>query len=169
MRFDELGRELPDPTPIEVPLGMRRPETIQQMMARLVSSEISRSAEKAGFESHKDAFDFDVDDDDELPFTGHELLAMKPEYTDEQGGDADDDSGDGEDGEDESGRSESDSRRNNRSRQSEDESRESDRDSSEHDRRRTANGNRGRESRDSRSEDDRRSRRGSSRREELDE
>lgn len=73
-KFDAEGRELPDPTPLEVPAGQRRPETIQQMMQRLIRQDVSRAAQEHGAESFEEANDFDVDDDDmEVRATHHEL------------------------------------------------------------------------------------------------
>lgn len=96
MKFDAHGRELPDSTPIEIPAGMRRPESVQEMMARMVRTSISQMAVSQGKESFDEAFDFDVDDDAELPLTSHELVAMKLEIgKDGEGRDPDEDSGDG--------------------------------------------------------------------------
>lgn len=64
--LDERGREIPDPTPIALPLGMGIPETLAQQIQRMVKSELSRQAEAQGHDSFEDADDFDVGDDDEL-------------------------------------------------------------------------------------------------------
>lgn len=66
MRFDERGREIPDNTPIEVPVQFRKPETIAEQVKRLVHSQLSIQAANAGRESFQEADDFDVDDDMEL-------------------------------------------------------------------------------------------------------
>lgn len=163
------GREVNDPVPMEIPAGMRRPETVQEMMARLVRTTISESAARAGHETFEESFDFDVDEEgrDELPLTSHELVAMRAEYHGEQGQDADADTGSGEDGRDGEGGDRSGSRERGRRRSSEDESREGDRDSRRDDRRGTADRNSRRERRNARVEDDRESRGRSSDREEL--
>lgn len=93
MRYNSEGRELPDPTPVEIPLDMKRPETVQEMMARMVRTEVSQMAASRGMESFEESFDFDVDDDVELPLTSHELVAMKLEIG-QNGEGADADSGD---------------------------------------------------------------------------
>lgn len=62
-RLDENGHEVPDPTPLTIPSGFRRPETLQEQVARLVRGAMSRRAEEEGFETFEDSEDFDVDED----------------------------------------------------------------------------------------------------------
>ncbi|MEM2002482.1 MAG: hypothetical protein QXT77_07555, partial [Candidatus Methanomethylicaceae archaeon] len=62
-RLDAFGHEALDPTPVVVPAGFKRPETLAEQVQRLVRTHISRQAEEAGFETFEDAEDFDVDDD----------------------------------------------------------------------------------------------------------
>lgn len=63
MKFDDKGRELPDSTPIELPLHWQRPQTIQEQIRSFVRSELSRRAAAQGEETFEEADDFDVDDD----------------------------------------------------------------------------------------------------------
>lgn len=63
VRLDHLGREVPDPTPMSMPSGFKRPETLAEQVQRLVRTQVSRQAEEAGFETFEDSEDFDVDDD----------------------------------------------------------------------------------------------------------
>lgn len=92
-RLDEHGREVPDPTPLRIPGGFKRPETLQEQVARLVRGSISREAEDAGFETFEESEDFDVDDDFDprTPFevvfdpvlgevTPHDLRKFEGEY-----------------------------------------------------------------------------------------
>jgi len=61
---DKMGREVPDPKPLEIPVGFKRPETLQEQIRRLVHSEhFQRDREAAGEETFEEADDFDVDDD----------------------------------------------------------------------------------------------------------
>lgn len=62
--FDSLGREIPDPTPLELSPGQARPETIQEMMQRLIRTHLSQAAQDAGEESFEEANDFDIEDED---------------------------------------------------------------------------------------------------------
>lgn len=65
--------ETPDPTPMAMPSGFRRPPTLAEQVARLVRSErFQRQAQEAGFESFEEADDFDVDDDPPDPSTPFE-------------------------------------------------------------------------------------------------
>lgn len=51
-----------DPTPMEIPAGFRKPETMEEMVQRLVRRQVSDAAEAAGAESFEESEDFDVDD-----------------------------------------------------------------------------------------------------------
>ncbi|QXP07974.1 MAG: hypothetical protein [Arizlama microvirus] len=73
-KFDEEGREIPDPTPHSLAVGFRKPETIDEKILRLVKSrEMQRDLEAQGYETFEDAEDFDVGDDFD-PQTPYELV-----------------------------------------------------------------------------------------------
>lgn len=76
MKYNERGEELPDDTPIELPLKFKRPPTLQDQIKAMVRSEISRQAEEQGFESFDEADDFDVGDGEEV-LSPHELTMMQ--------------------------------------------------------------------------------------------
>lgn len=61
--LDERGWEVPDPTPVALPAGFKRPETLAEQVQRLVRTSISREAELSGQETFEEAEDFEVDDD----------------------------------------------------------------------------------------------------------
>lgn len=63
VRQDEEGREIPDSTPLELPLGMKRPDTLAEQVQRLVRRQLSDYAALHGHESFEEAEDFDVDED----------------------------------------------------------------------------------------------------------
>lgn len=69
--------EIPDPTPVEVPLF--RPLSIHEEMKRFIRSEMSRQAAEAGQESFEEADDFDVGDDDEI-VSPYEMVELKEEF-----------------------------------------------------------------------------------------
>lgn len=71
-------REYPDPTPVEVPLGYRRPPTLQEEISRIVRQQMSQQAAAEGFETFEEADDFEVDDDPD-PLSAYEMLEMAPE------------------------------------------------------------------------------------------
>lgn len=75
-KFNKLGQEVPDSTPLAVPLGSRKPESITEMMRRLIRQDMSRHFEKQGHESFEEANDFEVEDEDaELSNTEYETMA----------------------------------------------------------------------------------------------
>lgn len=89
MKFDNQGRELPDGTPLEVPLRFRTPETTDERITRMISTAMSNYAVEAGAESIDEANDFDIEGDDpDDTFTQHEELAMALELPDGYGRDA---------------------------------------------------------------------------------
>lgn len=80
MEYNELGQELPDPTPIAVPLKFLRQETLNEKIKRFMRNEhIQQELANAGFETEEEANDFDVGDPDDvyMPST-HELAGLTP-------------------------------------------------------------------------------------------
>jgi len=63
-RLDPNGAEVLDETPIMIPSGLTRPETLAEKVAHMLRGERMRmAAEAQGFETFDEAEDFDVDDD----------------------------------------------------------------------------------------------------------
>lgn len=75
MKFSEDGRELPDSTPIEIPAGFRKPESLKEMIARMIQAHGLRREESDGEETFEEANDFDMEEEEspELYPTHHEL------------------------------------------------------------------------------------------------
>lgn len=78
-KYNEKGQEIPDPTPVELPLGFRRPPSIHELIKAAVRDEMSREAESQGMETFDEADDFDVDDDEEIN-SPYELTEMQEEF-----------------------------------------------------------------------------------------
>lgn len=78
MKFDDRGRELPDSTPLAVPLNWKRPPSLQEMIKQHIRTEMSLSAQDQGMESFEEADDFDVDEDPD-PLSQYELREMAEE------------------------------------------------------------------------------------------
>lgn len=82
MKYNEFGEELPDDTPVEVPLRLRsrRPPTIQEMIAMYVRQERALDRQMGGRSEADEEEDFDVDEDgeDEI-LTPYELHALAAE------------------------------------------------------------------------------------------
>lgn len=60
---DDRGREIPDPTPIAMPVRTKRPLPLADQVARLVRSDLWNQALADDAETFAEADDFDVDDD----------------------------------------------------------------------------------------------------------
>lgn len=56
-------REILDNTPIEVPVGFKKPMSLNERIKMLVRNEASQVAMENGYETFEEANDFDVDDD----------------------------------------------------------------------------------------------------------
>lgn len=80
MRYNEKGQEIPDDTPLELPLKLKRAPTIQEMIAMYVQNAF-RLQSKMEHGSSDEEEDLDVDDDgDEEVLTPYELHAIAAEY-----------------------------------------------------------------------------------------
>lgn len=67
-RHNEKGAEIPDPTPLEIPLDGQRPLTLAQQIERFCQSpEANRVAANHGADTFDEADDFDVPEDDAVP------------------------------------------------------------------------------------------------------
>lgn len=93
--YNDQGEEMPDPRPVELPVGFQHAPTIQQQIAQFIRSPEfrERMAGELGLpatdvESFDEANDFEVGDDefDDVP-TGHE---MQEEFLRQARRDADD-------------------------------------------------------------------------------
>lgn len=78
-KYDEFGRELPDPTPLSIPSGFRKPLSIHEQIKRFVREELSQVAEDHKAESFEEADDFDVEDEDPDPLSPYEIPEGAPE------------------------------------------------------------------------------------------
>lgn len=78
--YDDRGFQWCDQTPVEMPLGYSPPESLASMVERLCSmQDFRKQQEKAGNETFEEADDFDVGDEDEPMFVGHEFTEMAEE------------------------------------------------------------------------------------------
>lgn len=75
---DDFGREIPDPTPVSIPSGVGRPESLTDTIRRMVRNELSQAAQAAGSETFEEANDFDEDADDFV--SPYELTEMQEEF-----------------------------------------------------------------------------------------
>jgi len=81
-KYDRFHREIPDCTPVSLPVGYERPESLESMIARMVKIE-SLKAAKEGKESFEESDDFDITDEEEVKFTSdHQFTDMQEEEID---------------------------------------------------------------------------------------
>lgn len=78
--YNAKGEQIPDNTPVEMPLGYTPPEDLQSMIRRMVTdAAVLAATEAAGIESFEEADDFDVMDEDATEVSGHEFTPMQEE------------------------------------------------------------------------------------------
>lgn len=82
IRATRVGGEIPDPTPVEIPVGHSRPLTLREEMMRFIRQEMSQQAKADGHETFEEFDDLDVPDDEEpdmsTPYTV-EYITLKDE------------------------------------------------------------------------------------------
>lgn len=64
MYLDEHGREIPNPVPMDPPVGYVKSPSIADLIRQQIKA-VSAEAAMAGFETEEEANDFDIGDDDE--------------------------------------------------------------------------------------------------------
>lgn len=69
-----------DTTPIEMPLGMRRPRPLTEVMAEMIRNHVLDQKSSAEFETWEEANDFEADDLELLDFTKYELAEGDPDF-----------------------------------------------------------------------------------------
>lgn len=75
-QYDEFGREIPDPRPVEVGIRMGRSESLTDQIKRLVREQLSQVAAREGLETLEEADDFDVEDEDGEFLTAYEVVEL---------------------------------------------------------------------------------------------
>lgn len=84
MKYDKNNCEIPDPTPIEVPIGYSHPETLQDMIARFcAATDFRKQLEAQGADTIEEAEDLDISDEVDL-VSEHELIPMIDEFPEER-------------------------------------------------------------------------------------
>lgn len=70
--LDSKGHEIPDDSPVAIPVRFNRIPNMMDQMRTLIRAEVSRAAEAEGYETFEEADDFDIGDDYE-PNSRYEL------------------------------------------------------------------------------------------------
>lgn len=71
--LNERGHEVPDPNPLTLPVGFKRPESLVDQIKRFVRRELSEVADAQNHETFDEADDFLIEDDDYDPSSPWEL------------------------------------------------------------------------------------------------
>ena len=71
--LDNRGREIFNPIPVEIPLDMKRPKTMDERIAEVIASELGKIADAKGMESWDEANDFGEEDDEWFPDSKYEM------------------------------------------------------------------------------------------------
>lgn len=74
-RCDELGFEVPDSRPVEVPTRLKMPLSRAEQIRAFIRHELSRSADENGRESFEEADDFSIDEAE--PYSPYELRELE--------------------------------------------------------------------------------------------
>lgn len=77
-KYNERNEEIPDKTPVELPLGYEVPESLEQMMARMIRVH-SMIAQNNGAESFEEADDFNTGESDDF-VSDYEMKTMEEEF-----------------------------------------------------------------------------------------
>lgn len=73
--MNALGQEIPDPVPMEIPVGMHQGATLADTVRRMVQNQLlAVAAEAEGFETFEEADDFELEDDPADPHTPYEAV-----------------------------------------------------------------------------------------------
>lgn len=67
--------EIPDPTPIEIPVGMGKPESIEDMIQRLMVTDQLKRLREGEMETEEEANDFDTGEPD-MVISHHQVTTM---------------------------------------------------------------------------------------------
>lgn len=82
MKYDKHGRELPDSTPVEVPLQFQMtPEELmhRRIMELMWNQQFAREIAAQGLETPEEADDFETEEDVDLPLTDAERAYLRSE------------------------------------------------------------------------------------------
>lgn len=66
--LNDKGQEVPQKRAPALPVGYRRPPTLEERMRQMIRGSMSLKAQEEGFETFEEANDFDVDDPEDIVF-----------------------------------------------------------------------------------------------------
>ena len=75
--------EMPDPTPMEIPLALQAPPSLHDEIRRIIAVEASKAAANSGFGTMEEEDDFDVEEETDIAAQYHvPVVSMVPEGPD---------------------------------------------------------------------------------------
>lgn len=79
--YDKHGCQIPDQTPLSIPVGFKKPEDLGTMIARLIRLESAKAKVLGTVETFEEADDFDTDDDGDItsPYQVNEMRPERPQ------------------------------------------------------------------------------------------
>lgn len=80
--LDSKGREILNPKQMQIPVGMKKPQSLQDQIKKILREEVSMQAQAQEKESWEEANDFDVKDDFETDLieSQYELVELEEEF-----------------------------------------------------------------------------------------
>lgn len=77
--YNEKGEQIPDNTPVEIPIGFGHPEPLESMIARLVRAESARVQQTGEAETFEESDDFESDEGELVsPYQMHNMQEEAP-------------------------------------------------------------------------------------------
>jgi len=77
MPYTKDNREILDTTPVEMPLGYEKPESLSDMIARMIKTANIQAARTGQIESIEEADDFDTEDDEPEMVSNYQMTDMQ--------------------------------------------------------------------------------------------
>ncbi len=71
------GKEVPDPTPLEIPIGYGAPPTMRELVQEYVEGALSQQAAEDDFGTFEEEDDFEEDDEALLDLSGYEVTEFE--------------------------------------------------------------------------------------------
>jgi len=78
--LDGKGREILNPKPLAIPVGMTKPQSLREEIQKVLREEVGRQAQEQGKESWEDANDFDVVDDFDTQLVESKYQLVEEEF-----------------------------------------------------------------------------------------
>lgn len=79
--YNEKHEEIPDNTPVEMPIGYERPESLESMIARMVKTASIQAKKTGQFDTDEEADDFETGEEEPVsPYQFTDMEEEAPRY-----------------------------------------------------------------------------------------